>query len=331
VDSHFDDGFRLTPDALERALASHTQFADAYPVLVILNYPSNPTGATFGAKELEQVAAVAARYGAIVLSDEIYGRLTYADTARRTAPLPSGRPSCSREHRSIAEFYPEGTIILDGASKWAGAGGWRVGAFVFPETMTWLHRTLVSAASETYSSVCAPVQYAAVAAFDGSADEYIAEYLDSANRVLHLVSSFVATHLRASGAHVRDSEGGFYVFPDFSGCRGVHDTAAKRFSESTGRLPEFMTSQWLCKDIIQETGVAILPGSAFGRAPQELTARIAFVDFDGASAQNAVGENGDFKFLNPNYSFGDTIQEAFLQKHCPSVWWGVHQLAAYLT
>ncbi len=70
------------------------------PRLVVLNYPHNPTGQTYGTEELRRLAAVARRYRVILLSDEIYGELHHA-----------GR------HVSIAEFYPEGTIISTGLSK----------------------------------------------------------------------------------------------------------------------------------------------------------------------------------------------------------------------
>ena len=71
-------------------------------------------------------------------------------------------------------MYPEGTIFSGGLSKWCGAGGWRLGLFVFPPGLRWLLDGMAAVASETFTSTCAPIQYAAVRAFqeDDSLDEY---------------------------------------------------------------------------------------------------------------------------------------------------------------
>ena len=66
------------------------------------------------------------------------------------------------EQVSIARYYPERTIVSSGLSKWCGAGGWRLGTFTFPAELTWLLDAMSAAASETYTSVSAPIQYAAV-------------------------------------------------------------------------------------------------------------------------------------------------------------------------
>jgi aspartate aminotransferase len=84
-----------------------------------------------------------------LISDEIYGLLDH-----------------SGEHKSIAQYYPEGTIISSGLSKWAGAGGWRLGTFTFPKELHWLQNAMAIVASETYTSTSAPIQYAAITAFE---------------------------------------------------------------------------------------------------------------------------------------------------------------------
>ena len=77
--------------------------------IVVLNYPSNPTGATYTPEELRDIAEVARGHRVVLLSDEIYGKLHYEG-----------------EHSSIVPLYPEGTIFSGGLSKWCGAGGWRL-------------------------------------------------------------------------------------------------------------------------------------------------------------------------------------------------------------
>ena len=83
---------------------------------MILTYPDNPTGLSYKPEELKALAAVARKHRLIVISDEIYGKVHFEG-----------------EHESIAKYYPEGTIISSGISKWAGAGGWRLDFFAFPK------------------------------------------------------------------------------------------------------------------------------------------------------------------------------------------------------
>jgi len=91
------------------------------PRILVLNYPGNPDGLTYSSDELKEIAQVARKYELILLSDEIYGQLNHKG-----------------EHVSVARFYPEGTIISSGLSKWCGAGGWRLGTFSFPRDLDWL-------------------------------------------------------------------------------------------------------------------------------------------------------------------------------------------------
>ena len=234
-------------------LAEHCSGDPGRPRLLILNYPGNPDGDSYSEVELAALAEAAREHGVIVLSDEIYGLTHHAG-----------------EHRSIARYYPEGTIISGGLSKWCGAGGWRVGTFAFPEPLYWLRDAIAAAASETYTSVSAPVQYAAVTAFRGGPT--IEDYLTHSRRVLGALGVEITRRLRAAGVRLQDPVGAFYLWLDFEGLadrlaeRGVTDSAT------------------LCGRLLAEAGVAILPGVSFERPPEELTARLAYVDFDGGVA-----------------------------------------------
>ena len=244
-----EDGWRLTP----RELTELCEEDSGRPRIVILNYPSNPTGLTYCDAELRALAEVARKHGLILLSDEIYGELEH-----------DGR------HVSIARYYPEGTIISSGLSKWCGAGGWRLGVLAAPPGLRWLLDAMSNVASETFTSTSAPIQYAAVRAFQGG--EAIESYLAQSRRILAHLGRHCSGRLRDAGVAVDDPQGGFYLFPDFSG-------GAARLAERGVR-----TSADLCRRLLDETGVAALPGSEFGRPPSELTARLAYVDFDGARA-----------------------------------------------
>lgn len=121
--------------------------------LLVLNYPENPSAHTYTRDQLEKIAEVARRFGVTILSDEIYSGLNFDDT-----------------HPSIAQFYREGTIISNGLSKWCSAGGWRLGAFIFPNELDEIKSAMSVLASETFSAVSSPIQYASIAAFEESAE-----------------------------------------------------------------------------------------------------------------------------------------------------------------
>jgi aspartate aminotransferase len=273
VDTHKENDWRLSPERLESICAEDPN----RPRLLILNYPSNPTGGTFNTDELKQIAKVARKYRVLLLSDEIYGELHHKG-----------------QHVSIARFYPEGTIVSSGLSKWCGAGGWRVGTFVFPEALRWLLEAMTAVASETYTSTCAPIQYASIAAFNGS--DSIQNYLQQSRRILSALGRWCAKELSSADIKCPKPQGGFYLFPDFSQHR-------ERFA-SRG----IFTSEDLCTALLKDTGVAILPGSAFGRPSSELTTRIAYVDFNGTKALSAV----------PAYD-EKNLDVAWLDRHASSV------------
>ena len=263
-----ENDWLLTPEEIEK----HCQKDPTRPRIFILNYPNNPTGLSYSEAQLETLAEMARRYKLILLSDEIYGELNY-----------TGR------HISIARYYPEGTIISSGLSKWCGAGGWRLGTFAFPKGLDWLLDSMASVASETFTATSAPIQFAAVRAFAGGTR--IEEYLWTSRRVLKALCDHIVAKLRGAGISVSMPDGAFYMLPDFSPLR-------EKLAERGIR-----TGAELCERLLEETGVAILPGSAFGRPENELTARLAFVDFDGARALAAADQQPadqplDADFLN---------------------------------
>ena len=161
IPTTFEENWRVSPQRLESICKADPD----RPRILVLNYPGNPEGGSYTAQELEELAAVARRFGVILLSDEIYGQLHHQGA-----------------HVSVARFYPEGTIISSGLSKWCGAGGWRLGTFTFPPDLHWLMEAMAAVASETYTSVSTPIQYAAIRAFqDGITIE---RYLSHVRRIL---------------------------------------------------------------------------------------------------------------------------------------------------
>lgn len=278
------DRWMLRPATLD----AHCRHDRGRPRILILNYPSNPTGQSFSRDELAALAAVAREHQLIVISDEIYGELHHAGA-----------------HASIAEFYPEGTILSAGLSKWCGAGGWRLGTFLFPPQLRWLRDAMTVVASETYTTTSAPIQCAAVTAFACGPD--IDQYLRRARDILRALGSWSSERLAGAGARCHRPEGGFYLFPDFSDhaprlqARGIRDGDA------------------LCQRLLADTGVAILPGSDFGRPAGDWTARLAYVDFDG---ERALAEHA----RDP----AAPLDEAWLRRVTPRVTTAIDRMCDWL-
>ncbi len=268
IETYEENDWLLMPEDLDRYCKK-----DPYaPRVMILNYPNNPTGKTYSEHLLKELAEVSRKYGIIVLSDEIYGELHH-----------------DGKHISIAKFYPEGTIISSGLSKWAGAGGWRLGTFAFPENLRWLLDGMATVASETFTAVSAPIQFASIRAFNF--DEAIHNYLKHSRRILKALGGYIYEHFNEVGIKVPKPDGAFYFLPNFS---GLKDKLLKKGID---------TSEKLCEAILNDTGVAFLPGSDFGRNPKEFTTRIAYVDFDGKTALDAAYKT-------------DVIDDEFLRKYC---------------
>ncbi len=274
IKTNRENNWRITAEEL----ADQCKDDKTKPRIVILNYPSNPVGVSYNEDELKEIAAVAKKHKIILLSDEIYGELHHEG-----------------KHLSISRYYPEGTIISGGLSKWCGAGGWRLGTFVFPDSLSSIREIMSVMASETFTSTSAPIQYAAVRAFRGGSE--IENYLWNSRLILKALSTTIVTTLKEAGVYVYQPDGAFYLFPDFS---DLNDSFRKK---------RIKTSSELCKKLLEDTGVALLPGSAFGRPAEELTARLAYVDFDGARALSAC------KRLKKK----NGVDEHFLKNYCGNI------------
>lgn len=276
-----EDRFQIDPDALD-ALCRGT---GASPRMLILNSPSNPTGVAHDRERLEAIAEVARKHGVLVLSDEIYGELHYG-----------------AGHVSIATLYEEGTIVSTGLSKWCGAGGWRLGCFVFPPAQRWLLDAMAVVASETYSATSAPIQHAAVRAFQP--DPLLEQYLAASRRVLRGLIGWSCARLREAGARVVEPDAAFYVFPSLAPLR---EQLRARGIESDVALAD---------RLLEEEGVASLPGSEFGVTSDAMHVRLSLVDFDGARALTA--------------SSSAEVDEAFLRAHCAPTVQGIERIARFL-
>ena len=207
--------------------------------LLFLNSPNNPSGQI--CDNLEEIANIAKKHNLIILSDEIYSELSFKDN-----------------YQSISSFCPEKTIISTGLSKWCGAGGWRLGYFLVPDSLIEIKNMINVLASETFSAVSAPIQYAAIKAYENNHSDYI----NKSRNILSAVGNYVYENLKSNKVLINKPQGGFYLMPEFLN---------KKFNSSTE----------MCDDILNKTGVALLPGSDFGFDQTRMLARLSFTDFDG--------------------------------------------------
>lgn len=214
IETKEEDNFKLRPEALRAAITPKTK-------LLILPYPNNPTGAVMTKDELEEIAQILEGTNIMVLSDEIYGELTYG-----------------RRHTAFATVRNmwERTITVSGFSKAYAMTGWRLGYLCAPkELVTQMHKI------HQYAIMCAPTtsQLAAIEALKHG-DPDIEMMANEYNRR----RKYILDGLRKMGIDTFEAEGAFYVFP---------------------RIGKFgLSSDDFCQKLLDEKGVAIVPGNAFG-------------------------------------------------------------------
>ena len=243
-------------------------------LMLFLNSPNNPSGTV--CKNLKDISEVAKKYNLVILSDEIYSELTFSDN-----------------YQSISNFYPEKTIVSTGLSKWCGAGGWRLGFFAIPDNLKEFRDSLKILASESFSSVSAPIQYAAIKAYK----EDHSHYVKNINKILFAVGNYVYENLKSNKISISKPEGGFYLMPEFINVK-------------------FLNSTEMCKNILNKTGVALLPGSEFGFDKKKLIARLSYTDFDGKN------------FLD-NTTGSKKLDNVDIKKYAPNIVEGVSKLVAW--
>lgn len=212
------DGFSLKAEAVAAAITPRSR-------VLMLNFPTNPTGATASREDLEGIAKLCVKHDLMVLSDEIYSELRY---------------DAELEHVSIASLpgMRERTVLLHGFSKAFAMTGFRLGYACAPEpvieAMMKIHQ---------YSMLCAPIisQMAALEALDNGADA-VTKMRDSYHRRRDLL----VKRLNQMGLDCHSPGGAFYVFPDI---------------RKTG-----LSSQEFAMKLLDQEGVAAVPGTAFGKS-----------------------------------------------------------------
>lgn len=238
IDCPRSQNYKLTPEQLREAVGPRTK-------LLLLNSPSNPTGMAYSAAELRALAQVLAERApqTWILSDDIYRKLHFG---------ADGQASIVRACKGIAGIEDQ-IVLVDGVSKSHAMTGWRIGFLVAPEPVA---KAVTAIQGQMTSGACTPAQWAALAAT--VSPEANAEVLVMRDRFAERRALMVAG-LRAGGVELVEPDGAFYVFPDFSSLCGP----GRRFADDLA----------LASYLLEDHGLATVPGSAFG-APGHL--RLSF-------------------------------------------------------
>ena len=219
--------FKITPSQIEENINDKTKW-------IILNSPSNPTGASYTSGELEKIADILRKYPKVlIMSDDIYEHVTYDNFVFST----------------IAQ-YPEmlsRTLTVNGVSKAYAMTGWRIGYAAGPEDLI---KGIAKIQSQSTTNPSSISQAAAVEALNGNQD-----FIKTRASAFKDRRDFVVKSLNAiDGLTCFNPNGAFYVFPSCKGCLNKKDPQGKLISTDT----DFVTS------LLENTGIAVVQGSAFG-------------------------------------------------------------------
>ena len=248
--AHFVPGAAGVPDADHLARAVTAARAAGNPVRsVIVTLPDNPTGRLAPAAAVRDLCSAAEAYDLVIISDEIYRDLVHDPDAPFTSP---------------AVISPERTVVTAGLSKNLALGGWRLGVARLPAGGFGrdLRDRLLGIGSEIWSAPAGPVQQAAALAF--SEPPVLAARVADSRRLHGCVARAVARRFAAAGAAVPAPQAAFYLYPDFS---PLADVLLGRHG--------ITSDEGLAAMLLDEYGMGVLPGSAFGEEGGRLRLRVA--------------------------------------------------------
>jgi aspartate aminotransferase len=224
-------GFKLKPEQLERAITPRTKW-------LLLNSPSNPTGAAYTRAELKALTDVLVRHPHVwVMSDDMYEHLVYDDFVFTTPA-------------QIEPALYERTLTVNGVSKAYCMTGWRIGFAGGPEPLI---KAMAAIQSQSTSNPAAVSQWAAVEALNGPKD-----FIPAHNKIFKERRDLCVAMLnQAKGIHCPKPEGAFYVYPSCAGTIGKTAPSGHKI----GTDEDFVT------ELLDAEGVAVVQGTPFGLGP----------------------------------------------------------------
>jgi aspartate aminotransferase len=231
VEAKIEDGFRLTPQALDRAITPKTKW-------IIFNQPSNPTGACYTREQLKALTDVLMKHPQVwVLTDDMYEHLVYGGFKFST----------------IAQVEPrlyERTLTMNGVSKAYAMTGWRIGYCAGPEPLI---KAMAKLQSQSVSSASSVSQWASVEALNGTQD-----FIPKFQKVFEERRDLVVSMLnQAHGIECPKPEGAFYVYPSVRKLIGKTSPSGKKIE----------TDEDFAGELLEAEGVAVVHGAAFGLSP----------------------------------------------------------------
>ncbi|MEO0425659.1 MAG: aminotransferase class I/II-fold pyridoxal phosphate-dependent enzyme, partial [Pseudomonadota bacterium] len=217
-------GFRITPAQLQRAITPRTR-------VLVLNSPSNPTGAVYDEAQLTALAEVLLRHPrVVVLTDDLYEHIRWVDEPFKNI-------------LNVCPALADRTLVVNGVSKAYAMTGWRIGYAAGPAALV---RAMVKVQGQSTSGPCSVSQAAAVAALEGGLD-----CVRTMCRAFKERHDFIVPALDSlPGVACEPNGGAFYAFADFR--------------EAIASLQGIEDDIGLCERLIEHAGVAVVPGSAFG-------------------------------------------------------------------
>src|SRR6201990_876559 len=231
IETKIEDGFRLTPDALEKAITPKTKW-------LIFNQPSNPTGACYTKEQLKALTDVLLKHPHVwVLTDDMYEHLVYGGFKFHT----------------VAEVEPklyDRTLTMNGVSKAYAMTGWRIGYCAGPEDLI---KAMAKLQSQSATNATSISQWAAVEALNGTQD-FIPKFQAIFEERRDLVVSMLN---QATGIECPKPEGAFYVYPSIS----------KLIGKKTEKGKVIATDEDFAGELLEAEGVAVVQGAAFGLSP----------------------------------------------------------------
>ncbi len=226
-----ESGFRITPEQLDAAITPKTKW-------LIFNSPSNPTGAGYAPAQIKALTDVLERHPHVwLLTDDMYEHIAFPGFDFKTPA-------------QIAPALKDRTLTLNGVSKAYAMTGWRIGYAGGPKHLIAAMRKIQS---QSTSNPCTVSQWAAVEALNGPQDFIPANVQTFLRRRDIIVAGLNA----APGVHCPTPDGAFYVYPSIAGCIGKTSRAGTHID----------TDETFCKALLEEEGVAVVFGAAFGLSP----------------------------------------------------------------
>ena len=226
IDTKEENGFKVTPEELERAITPQTK------ALILCN-PSNPTGSAYSRAELEKVAEVCLKHNFYIISDEIYEKLTYGNFQFVSFP-------------TLSEELKKRTLLVNGLSKAYSMTGWRVGYTAGPEDVIQAINKIQSHTTSNAASISQAASLEALCGSQNAVEEMRKEFQKRRDYLYNELTSL-------EGISCYKPEGAFYLFPNVSAY----------FNKSNGETT-IKDSFDFAMYILSDAKIAAVPGSAFG-------------------------------------------------------------------